>query len=64
MILCESLNKMAKLQDLTGTRPHEVVACRPCEVDTSGDVWLYQPRSHKTAHLDRCKVFALGPRAK
>ena len=51
---------MVKLQDLTGARPQEVVACRPCEVDKSGDVWVYQPRSHKTAHLDRGKVFVFG----
>lgn len=53
---------MFQLQDLTGARPQEVVTIRPCEVDTSGDVWHYQPRSHKTAHLDGGKVIVLGPR--
>jgi integrase len=54
---------MVQLQHLCGARPQEIVAIRPCEVDTSGDLWLYQPRSHKTAHLDRGKVIVLGPRA-
>jgi integrase len=54
---------MIQIQHLTGARPQEVVALRPCEVDTAGDVWLYRPRSHKTARLDRGKVIALGPRA-
>jgi hypothetical protein len=52
---------MVQLQHLCGARPQEVVAIRPCEVDTSGDVSLYQPRSHRTAHLDRGKVTVLGP---
>jgi integrase len=54
---------MIQLQHLCGARPQEVVAIRPCEGLTDGDVWLYQPRSHKTAHLDRGKVIALGPKA-
>jgi hypothetical protein len=32
-------------------------------VVTGGDVWLYQPRSHKTEHLDRSKVILLGTKA-
>jgi integrase len=54
---------MVQLQHLSGARPQEVVSIRPCEVDTTGDVWLYQPRSHKTEHLDRTKVIVLGPKA-
>jgi integrase len=52
-----------QLQHFCGARPQEVVAIRPCEVTTGGDVWLYQPRSHKTAHLGRGKVIVLGPKA-
>jgi integrase len=32
-------------------------------VDTSGPVWLYRPRHHKTAHRGRERVVAIGPRA-
>jgi integrase len=54
---------MIQLQHLSGARPQEVVAIRPREVDTTGDVWLYQPRGHKMDHLDRGKVVVLGPKA-
>ena len=54
---------MIQLQHLCGARPQEVVTIRPCEVETSGDVWLYQPRHHKMEHFDRRKVIMLGPRA-
>jgi integrase len=54
---------MVRLQHLCGARPQEVVAIRPCEVSVEGDLWLYRPRSHKTAHLGRGKVIVLGPRA-
>ena len=55
---------MIQLQHLCGARPQEVTTIRPCEVETDGDVWLYQPRSHKTEHLDREKVIVLGPEAR
>jgi hypothetical protein len=54
---------MIQLQHLCGARPQEVITIRPCEVIPEGDVWLYQPRSHRTAHLDRGKVIVLGPKA-
>ena len=61
--LSPQVGAMIQIQHLTGARPQEVVAIRPCEVLADGDVWLYQPRSHKTAHLDRGKVIVLGPKA-
>ena len=54
---------MIQLQHLCGARPQEVVLIKPCEVDTTGDVWLYQPCGHKMEHLDRLKVIMLGPKA-
>jgi integrase len=54
---------MIQLQHLCGARPQEVVSIRPCEVDTTGEVWLYQPRGHKMEHFDRRKVIMLGPQA-
>jgi len=32
-------------------------------LDTSGDVWLYRPESHKTEHHDRDRIIAIGPKA-
>jgi integrase len=37
---------------------------RTCDVDTSGDVWVYTPKRHKTQHHGRERVVLLGPRAR
>ena len=54
---------MVELQRLTGMRPGEVCAVRACNIDMTGDVWLYRPRQHKTKHRGKERVVALGPRA-
>jgi integrase len=55
---------MVQLQLLTGTRPQEVMALKPCEIEDRGDgIWYYTPKSHKTEHLGRDKVIVLGPQA-
>ena len=54
---------MVQLQRLTGMRPGEVTVMRTCDIDTSGEVWIYRPESHKTEHHGKERVIALGPRA-
>jgi integrase len=54
---------MLRFQRLTGCRPGEVCLVRPCDVDTSQDVWCYRPESHKTEHLGRERLIFLGPKA-
>lgn len=54
---------MVRLQLLTGMRPGEACLMRPCDLDRTGPVWAYTPRSHKTEHHDRRRVIYLGPRA-
>src|SRR4051812_44691845 len=54
---------MVQLQHPCWARSQEVVLIRPSEVDTSGEIWLYQPQHHKTEHFDRRKVIMLGPKA-
>ena len=54
---------MIRFQRLTGCRPGEVCILRPCDVDTSGEVWAYRPESHKTEHHGRDRVIFLGPKA-
>jgi integrase len=44
-------------------RPGEVCILRPCDIDMSGDVWWYKPEHHKTAHQDKDRVIAIGPKA-
>jgi integrase len=55
---------MVELQRLTGMRPGEVCALRFAEIDRSGDVWLFRPRQHKTAHHGRERVIPIGPKAR
>ena len=54
---------MVRLQRLTGMRPAEVCILRPCDLDRTGDVWLYRPASHKTEHHGRDRVVFIGAEA-
>lgn len=54
---------MVRFQRLTGARPSEVCQLRPCDVDRSGEVWTYTPRSHKTEHHGRQRTIYIGPKA-
>jgi len=54
---------MVKLQRLTGSRPAEVCSLRPCDIDRSGEIWLYCPASHKTEHRGRERIVFLGPQS-
>jgi integrase len=54
---------MVRFQRLTGCRSGEACQLRMCDIDRSGDVWVYRPRDHKTAHRGRDRVIAIGPRA-
>jgi integrase len=54
---------LVRLQRLTGMRPGEACIMRPCDIDTSGTVWLYAPQHHKTQHRGKARVVAIGPRA-
>lgn len=47
----------------TGCRPGEACALRGADIDRTGDVWLFRPRHHKTAHKGKARVIAIGPRA-
>ncbi len=54
---------MVRFQRLTGCRPIEVCLVRPCDVDTSGQVWVFRPESHKTEHHGRDRTICIGPKA-
>jgi integrase len=54
---------MAQLQYLTGMRVSEARLMRTGEVDRTGEVWLFKPQRHKTAHFGRARVIAIGPKA-
>lgn len=54
---------MIQLQILTGARPGEIVSMRGCELNMTGKVWEYAPRSHKTSHRGKRRVICIGPKA-
>jgi integrase len=63
-LVSRQVRTMIELQLLTGMRPGEVVAMRRRELDTSGEVWLYRPGHHKTAHHGHARTIYLGPKAR
>jgi len=52
---------MVRVQRLTGMRPGELTIMRPCEIDRTGEVWLYTPAKHKTQHRGHSRTIAIGP---
>jgi len=52
---------MLKLQRLSGMRAGEMVVMRPCDIDTSGEIWIYEPFDHKNRWRGHRKQIPLGP---
>ncbi len=53
---------MVQLQMLTAARPGEILIMRPVDIDTSGKIWIYVPKDHKTAHHGHARNIYIGPR--
>lgn len=47
----------------TGMRPGEARQLCPSALDTSEEVWQYEPPLHKTQHHGKVRTIAIGPRA-
>lgn len=62
-IVPRQIAAMIQLQRLTGMRPNEVTAMRTGDIDRTGPVWQYTPRTHKTEHHGRSRAIFLGPQA-
>jgi integrase len=54
---------MVRIQRLTGMRSGELVRMRAEEIDRTGDVWVYRPARHKTAHHGHERIVLIGPQA-
>jgi integrase len=54
---------MLMIQFFSGMRPGEVCRMTGGEIDRSGDIWIYRPARHKTAHLGKARAVPLGPQA-
>ena len=57
------VTSMIKLQRLSGMRAGEVVVIRPCDIDTSREIWIYEPFDHKNRWRGHRKQIPLGPEA-
>jgi integrase len=54
---------LVRLQLLTGCRAGEAMVMRGMDLNTSGEVWVYRPGSHKNQHRGLERVIYLGPQA-
>jgi integrase len=53
---------MVQLQLVTGARPGEIVAMRLGDLNTTGTIWEYVPREHKTEHQGKGRLIPIGPK--
>lgn len=54
---------MIRVQRLTGMRPCEVVIMRPCDIEMTNEIWIYEPYDHKNRWREQRRRIPLGPRA-
>jgi len=52
---------MVQLQLYTAARAGEIVQMRPCDVDRTGEIWVYRLQQHKTAHHGFERKVFIGP---
>lgn len=57
------IGAMIQLQLLTGMRPGEACGVRTCDIDTTGELWVYKPMRHKNLFRGHDRQIYLGPRA-
>jgi integrase len=58
-----TVTAMLMVQFYSGARPGEICRLTTGQVDRSGDVWVYRPTRHKTAHLGKRRAVHFGPQA-
>jgi integrase len=60
--LNEKYRAMVQIQLLLACRPGELVTMRTGEIDRSGPIWVYRPKSHKTEHHGKSRIIPIGPK--
>jgi integrase len=51
---------LVRFQLLTGCRPDEACQLRMCDVDASGETWVYTPKKHKNAWRGHGRSIGIG----
>lgn len=59
-----NVRAMVELQWWTGMRPGEVMRLRPCDIDMSGEVWVYTPAHHKNSWREKERHIPIGPQGR
>ncbi len=59
--LSRQINALITVQLYSGARGGELLGLRPCDIDTSGEVWIGRPVSHKLAYRGMECPIAFGP---
>ena len=54
---------MIKVQRRISGRPQDVLNMRYCDIDRTGDVWVYMPYTHKTKKRGKARILHIGPKA-
>lgn len=60
-VVSRHVGAMIRLQRLSGCRPQDVCGLRWCDIDTTGEVWIYRPPAHKTAWRGASRSVYFGP---
>ncbi len=53
------LKAMLRIHIATGMRPSELCRMRPCDIDRTGEVWMYRPARHKTAGRGKTRAIPI-----
>jgi integrase len=53
---------MVRIQRHTAARPCEVVTMRACDIDRDGEIWIYEPATHKNQWRGHRRSIPLGPK--
>ena len=62
-VVTRHVRGMIEFQRLTGARSGEVCLLRPCDIDTTGPVWVFRPFRHKNENRDQERLIYIGPKA-
>jgi integrase len=54
---------LIEFQRFTGCRPGEACVLRACDIDMTGDVWIYRPQTHENAWRQEPRTICLGKNA-
>lgn len=61
--LIPTYRDIAVILRYTGMRPSELANMRICDIEMTGDLWIYRPSEHKTAYRGNTRSIVIGEKA-